>query len=183
MTIVLLLPAMRAGAAARAIDGGPLPAAKARNCTRFGLEQEPVPRTSSGISRYEGKIVESIEIPGMPQRDREHLLELLPQKTGEALGRENVGSRGITQILRLGLLGVGFDFLQMGVQPRKVLGTQREAVLAQWVSTVRETVRDRLTATELQRQLGFAPLLMVPIVPHAQCLSFGHRQMTEPQID
>ena len=36
---------------------------------------------------YEGKIVLSVELPGAPERDREHLLQLLPQKAGVPLQR------------------------------------------------------------------------------------------------
>jgi outer membrane protein insertion porin family len=57
------------------------------------LNAEPPPQqqiespSTSPLSRYEGKVVESIELPGVSDRDRDHLLQLLPQKTGEALGR------------------------------------------------------------------------------------------------
>ena len=59
----------------------------------------PEPRTgakqsqqeaSSGLAVYEGKIVQTIEIPGAVAQDREHLLQLLPQKTGEPLERAHV---------------------------------------------------------------------------------------------
>src|SRR5580698_1064958 len=42
------------------------------------------------MSRYEGKIVQAIQIPGVAEGDREHMLQLLPQKTGEPLDREHV---------------------------------------------------------------------------------------------
>ena len=42
------------------------------------------------MSRYEGKIVQAIEIPGVAEADREHMLQLLPQKAGEPLNRERV---------------------------------------------------------------------------------------------
>ncbi len=41
-------------------------------------------------SAYEGKLVQSIQIPGVEERDRGHILELLPQKTGEPLDRGRV---------------------------------------------------------------------------------------------
>jgi len=44
---------------------------------------------SSG-STYEGKMVRSIELPGVVERDRDHLLQLLPQKTGAPLQRNLV---------------------------------------------------------------------------------------------
>ncbi|MGP8094622.1 MAG: POTRA domain-containing protein [Candidatus Sulfotelmatobacter sp.] len=40
--------------------------------------------------RYEGKVVKSIQLPGVPERDHEHLLQLLAQKTGEPLDRDRV---------------------------------------------------------------------------------------------
>ncbi len=42
------------------------------------------------MSGYEGKIVQAIEIPGVAAGDREHMLQLLPQKAGEPLDREHV---------------------------------------------------------------------------------------------
>ena len=38
-------------------------------------------------AHYEGKLVQSVELPGAVQRDREHLLQLLPQKAGVPLQR------------------------------------------------------------------------------------------------
>ena len=52
-------------------------------------QQQPPPVTA-GTSRYEGKIVQTIEIPGVAEADREHMLQLLPQKTGEPLDRDRV---------------------------------------------------------------------------------------------
>jgi outer membrane protein insertion porin family len=42
------------------------------------------------ISAYEGKPVQSILIPGLTAPDRDHLLQLLPQKVGEPLDRDRV---------------------------------------------------------------------------------------------
>jgi outer membrane protein insertion porin family len=42
---------------------------------------------SSGLSAYEGKVVRSIDLPGIAERDREHILQLLPQKAGQPLDR------------------------------------------------------------------------------------------------
>jgi len=39
---------------------------------------------------YEGKVVQAIEIPGVAEADREHILQLLPQKAGEPLDRGRV---------------------------------------------------------------------------------------------
>jgi outer membrane protein assembly complex protein YaeT len=54
-------------------------------------EQQPAqPPATVGMSRYEGKIVQVIQIPGVAEGDREHMLQLLLQKTGEPLDREHV---------------------------------------------------------------------------------------------
>ncbi len=52
---------------------------------RAHAQQGSGPGTST--SNYEGKIVQSVELPGALQRDREHLLQLLPQKAGVPLQR------------------------------------------------------------------------------------------------
>ena len=39
---------------------------------------------------HEGKTVLSVELPGVPERDRAHLLELLPQTPGEPLDRDKI---------------------------------------------------------------------------------------------
>src|ERR1700757_2173579 len=41
-------------------------------------------------SSYDGKTVSAIELPRVLERDREHLLELLPQKVGSPLDRDQV---------------------------------------------------------------------------------------------
>jgi outer membrane protein insertion porin family len=45
---------------------------------------------ATGASSYQGKIVESVLLPGVQEREREHLLSLLPQKAGTALTRQGV---------------------------------------------------------------------------------------------
>lgn len=42
------------------------------------------------IARYEGKTVEQVDLPSVGDRDREHLLQLLPQKAGQPLSRDGV---------------------------------------------------------------------------------------------
>jgi outer membrane protein insertion porin family len=49
--------------------------------------QQTETSTASPLSRYEGKVVEAIELPEVSERDRTHLLQLLPQKTGDPLDR------------------------------------------------------------------------------------------------
>jgi len=55
------------------------------------VPQEPQASSTAAISGYEGKIVQSIQLPGVAESDREHLLQLLPQKIGEPLDRARVG--------------------------------------------------------------------------------------------
>lgn len=50
------------------------------------IQQESV----SSLYAYDGKMVQSILLPGVAERDREHLLQLLPQKAGEPLDHTRV---------------------------------------------------------------------------------------------
>jgi outer membrane protein assembly complex protein YaeT len=57
------------------------------------VQQSPSPATqgqSFAIARYEGKTVQTIELPAVEERDREHLLQLLPQKIGQPLDRNGI---------------------------------------------------------------------------------------------
>jgi outer membrane protein insertion porin family len=54
------------------------------------LPQQQAADASGATAEYEGKVVEAIQIPGVPERDRGHLLELLPQKVGQPLSRDQV---------------------------------------------------------------------------------------------
>ncbi len=40
------------------------------------------------MSAYAGRIVRSIELPGVP--DRDHLLQMIPQKSGQPLDRDQI---------------------------------------------------------------------------------------------
>jgi len=51
----------------------------------------PTEPSTSAASKYAGKIVQSIGLPGVAERDRAHMLQLLPQKTGEPLDHTRVG--------------------------------------------------------------------------------------------
>src|SRR5258708_37061743 len=55
-----------------------------------GTAQEPPGQSTAGTSAYEGKLVQSVQIPGVAESDREHILQLLPQKAGEPLDRGRV---------------------------------------------------------------------------------------------
>jgi outer membrane protein insertion porin family len=57
--------------------------------TPSGNQQVATPPPDA-IARYEGKNVEEIDLPAVEDRDREHLLELLPQKVGQPLTRDGV---------------------------------------------------------------------------------------------
>ncbi len=60
---------------------------------RFGPDaaQEQAQSPSGAVgSEYQGKIVRSIELPGVADRDRDHLLQLIPQKAGSTLERDQV---------------------------------------------------------------------------------------------
>ena len=54
-------------------------------------QQEGQTPSTAGISGYEGKIVQSIQLSGVAEGDHEHILQLLPQKAGEPLDRTRVG--------------------------------------------------------------------------------------------
>jgi outer membrane protein insertion porin family len=53
-------------------------------------ESQPAQSSSdlTSMSTYAGRTVQSIELPGVP--DRDHLLQMLPQKSGEPLDRDRV---------------------------------------------------------------------------------------------
>jgi outer membrane protein insertion porin family len=51
-----------------------------------------VAQDSTAGSSYEGKTVVAIDLPGVAERDRDHLLDLLPQKVGSPLNREQVSA-------------------------------------------------------------------------------------------
>jgi len=46
--------------------------------------------TASSASQYEGRIVQSIQLPGVRERDLRHLLQVLPQKGGTPLDHKQV---------------------------------------------------------------------------------------------
>jgi outer membrane protein insertion porin family len=87
--IVLLFSVPHAEAAARASGSAELQDATTQAQSPIkSQELHSVPSTA--IAAYEGRIVQSIQLPGVPDRDREHLLQLLPQKAGEPLDRDKV---------------------------------------------------------------------------------------------
>src|SRR5271155_2281769 len=86
---LLSIPLAAAGTAGVALQEPQAPHAQAVP------QEQPAPKeqaqTSSGMmAEYEGKLVETIQLPGVPDRDREHLLQLLGQKAGQPLSRDQV---------------------------------------------------------------------------------------------
>jgi outer membrane protein assembly complex protein YaeT len=88
--IVLLSPAFRGGVAARAAESAESRDATVRQAQPQAQGQETPSAPPSAIAAYEGRIVQSIQLPGVPDHDREHLLQLLAQKVREPLDRDKV---------------------------------------------------------------------------------------------
>ncbi|HKI25761.1 MAG TPA: POTRA domain-containing protein [Candidatus Sulfotelmatobacter sp.] len=82
------MPNTPASGKVQAADQPNQPAAPANPQPTSTQESSP---SASRLSGYEGKLVQTVELPGVEQRDREHLLQLLPQKTGAPLDRAQVG--------------------------------------------------------------------------------------------
>jgi outer membrane protein insertion porin family len=59
--------------------------------------QAPVPSGMGAMASYEGLVVQTIAFPDLPSPNTKRLLELIPQKIGSPLDRENV--RGSIQVL------------------------------------------------------------------------------------
>ena len=90
--MTLLWPAVPSSrAAAQTLKGG-------GQALRAGLSetkaapnaQEPQQSLPSVGSGYEGKVVQGVDLPGIAERDRSHLVQLLPQKVGTPLERDQV---------------------------------------------------------------------------------------------
>ena len=65
------------------------PAARAGSSADLhSLQQSQNAPSLSSLAFYAGRTVRSIELPGVP--DQEHLLQMLPQKTGEPLDRDQI---------------------------------------------------------------------------------------------
>lgn len=88
--MLLLSPALAAGPAASAAGLPESPDATARPAQPPAQGQETTPAPSSAIAPYEGGTVQSIQLPGVPDHDRAHLLQLLPQRAGVPLDRDKV---------------------------------------------------------------------------------------------
>lgn len=103
MTVLCLTPVSRAGtvagissvlrtpAGAARQEGSPPTQATTHPAAQDpAQEQSPRPVQAPAISAYEGKLVQSIQLPAAPERDRAHLLQLVPQKVGQPLSRNQV---------------------------------------------------------------------------------------------
>jgi outer membrane protein assembly complex protein YaeT len=53
-------------------------------------QEQQIPVSSGTMVDYQGKVVEGIQLPGVADRDRGHLLQLLAQKVGQPLSRDQV---------------------------------------------------------------------------------------------
>jgi outer membrane protein insertion porin family len=70
------------------VTGRPSDPPKVFDAPAKGQEPEVPSRVES--AKYEGKNVRSVDLPGVQERDRQHLLQLLPQKVGAPLQRDLV---------------------------------------------------------------------------------------------
>jgi outer membrane protein assembly complex protein YaeT len=99
--ILLWSAVLMSGAAAQA--GGSAPQAKDPSARQNSSQSSPTatkPASTAqqerqlpptvGLSGYERKLVQSIQIAGVAEGDRNHILQLLPQKVGEPLDRTRV---------------------------------------------------------------------------------------------
>jgi outer membrane protein insertion porin family len=95
MGIIFLWCAIRSLAYAQSGVGSPLSSV----ADRIGVadrtpsqpkahQEQSIP--ASRIAAYVGKIIQSVDLPGVPDNDRLHLLESLAQKAGEPLARDGV---------------------------------------------------------------------------------------------
>jgi outer membrane protein insertion porin family len=78
--IILIVASL--GPAARARSSAPVQSSSQEQQTA------PSPLALASMSAYEGRTVKSIDLPGVP--DRDHLVQMLPQKPGQPLDRDQV---------------------------------------------------------------------------------------------
>ena len=92
--MIWLCPAVLVSGTAAA-QGNPAPsqptAASPSQSNATSITPQEQPATSAvPANGYEGKVVQAIQIPGVAEGDRPHILQLLPQKVGIALDRVRV---------------------------------------------------------------------------------------------
>ena len=91
--IMLLVWAVLPLSAAQSAGQNPNVAPQEKPAQPYPGQASPAAQSSpesATLSAYEGKIVEAIQLPGVSDRDRDHLLQLLAQKTAEPLDRNRV---------------------------------------------------------------------------------------------
>jgi outer membrane protein assembly complex protein YaeT len=93
--MLLVSAALPMGVLAQAAGSGdvqnpPGPTSPVQTSPAQSSPAQTSPESTSAISQYEGKVVQAIQLPGVPDRDRDHLLQLLTQKVGEPLDRGHV---------------------------------------------------------------------------------------------
>jgi outer membrane protein insertion porin family len=81
LIVISLGPAARAASAAASSPQASVPQSSQETPSGSGA-------ALASMTRYAGRTVQSIELPGVP--DRDHLLEMIPQKTGQPLDRDQV---------------------------------------------------------------------------------------------
>src|SRR5579863_3481603 len=87
LTALLLLWSIAVPAMAGSSAGGE-PFSAGNFSLEAGQQQAQAPSERSS-SPHEGEVVRSIELPGVGDRDRDHLLQLIPQKAGSPLKRDD----------------------------------------------------------------------------------------------
>ncbi|MGA9977669.1 MAG: POTRA domain-containing protein [Candidatus Sulfotelmatobacter sp.] len=87
--LLLPIPLARAGTAGPSLQEAQAPQAQ-QAPQEQAIPQEQGSTSSGMMAEYEGKQVEGIQLPGVPDRDRAHLLQLLLQKVGQPLSRDQV---------------------------------------------------------------------------------------------
>lgn len=66
------------------------PVLSAENPGPDSAQEQAQSPSANAASAYQGKTVRAIELPGVADRDRDHLLQLIPQKAGSPLDRDQV---------------------------------------------------------------------------------------------
>ncbi|MGC2447653.1 MAG: hypothetical protein WA477_08410, partial [Candidatus Sulfotelmatobacter sp.] len=66
------------------------PALSAESPSPDSAQEQAQSPAANAASAYQGKTVRSIELPGVAERDRDHLLQLIAQKAATPLDRDQV---------------------------------------------------------------------------------------------
>ena len=87
--LLLSIPQAEAGAVGLSVQETQAPQPQQAPQEKASPKQQ-ASNLSGTMAEHEGKLVEAIELPGVADRDREHLLQLLAQKVGQPLNRDQV---------------------------------------------------------------------------------------------